>query len=1745
MKKYKWRKIMSVLLVFTILLSQMPVLYLTVNAAGTSLINVRANYTTGDAPGCSITPTAQAVDSSGNTYAIGNFGNWLSTYNSMSSPLATVNFGGTTLTQSNYSSSTIFITKYNAEGTLVWAKAIGSSKSSSYTYGDYGAGIKVDSSGNIYLVGNFMQNFDLGQDNFFETTGLPANNNGFLAKLNNDGQFQWVIPIVCSNSGSYATCLDLDSSGNVYFSGTYYHATTVHGLSGSTATLPEGSGYCNMYVMKVDSSGVIQWSRTGLSTGGDPTVNGIAVSSDGYVYTAGYRCGIVVNGTTYNSTSSYFDGFIMKLSTNNDFGWFKETSGADMDSISSVCVDSANNPIISGTYSSGTADINPGNTSISQHYTKGSYVAKLGTDGEISWYANVSDSDSIDCVSVDSSNNIYVGGLISGDSIYTSANSNLISTSGASKYLMKLNTSGIMQWKSQFGNSIADDKILGISFVPTGIRILASVSDDFDVDPSSGTVLAHSTSNVKNYHVADWEGGVDYGYDTDANNAAMAIFTFFDSGNLTSFGTPNTAPTLTSVDTLTGASEDTAYTISYDALKNASNTADVDSDTISFRVESITSGTLTKSGSAVTSGTTMLSTGESLVWTPAANANGILSAFTVKAYDGADASSTAIQVKVNTTPVNDAPSGKPTITGSTQIGATLTTSSSGITDVDGLGAFSYQWQVSDDGTSGWADIMSGATASTYTLSAGEAGKYVRVQASYTDGGGTNEAVYSEALGPNKTSQAAITYSNVTKAYGDSSFNWTASGGSGSNSFQYSSSNPAIATIDSSTGLVTIKKAGTVTLTASKAGNSTYTDASASCTLTVNKATLTATVNDYSKTYGNANPAFTVNVTGFQNGETVSTASGYTAPTASCSATTVTPAGTAVITINSDGNADNYVFNTSVTGTLSINQRQVTLTATASDITYNGSTDTTGTISVGNTVNGDNVTASGTFAFDSSNAGNSKTVHVTDVTLGETGSSNYTVSSSPSLTATANIQKKALHISTNPATVYCGQSVSGLTVIVSGFENGETQASLAALGFALPTAAPVSTVDTSSPVTNADLTVQYTGGNPTDNYQFDCDNQTKLTVEALTADGHYSVSPAANSEGWNMNDITVTPTSGFDRISTDGTTWSSNLTLSLETSSGTVNFMLKKSADGTTTNSGSFHYKLDKTKPNGMTIQVKDSGNQFTSFLNTITFGLCFSNTVSVTLSANDAGSGVTHYEYQLVDTSKGQSYRSDGTWMSTNGNFSVSPQFKGVVYARAIDKAGNVSDVISSNGFILDNQAPTVPNVSASVNGSGYSGGWTAGNIQLTVSGSSSLSDIDHYEYKMGNDGPWDALPSSGVLNISTDMQDQIHFRAVNKVNAAGSERIVYVKRDSALPHVEVSVSGTIGQWTDQSVEFTLSNTTSNLSPVTYWVKIGSADWAQLSSNILAVSQNTNTTYEFRAVSASGTTSLSNGPYTVKITGVALKETINKIDALPNPATTPDKEITDHQQDIKETKILYDSLKADEKAEVGTDRSDKLNNLIYRLRALLVIIPKDPGTKIAAENLGTSVNLSELSDPNVGKVTVSLAATPISLNGASSEQHRNIAIASSAMSSSDKTILAAFDVSLFKTVYDSTGSQVSNGKISNTAITAPITIRIPVPEGYTDRNDLQVVYIDDAGNITPFTTMVITVDDVKYLQFTTTHFSVYAVTALQQKSPANNLETGDCANPFPMNAISFTSLAVLSMGSILFLKRKLRKHEES
>ena len=85
-------------------------------------------------------------------------------------------------------------------------------------------------------------------------------------------------------------------------------------------------------------------------------------------------------------------------------------------------------------------------------------------------------------------------------------------------------------------------------------------------------------------------------------------------------------------------------------------------------------------------------------------------------------------------PANNPATGEPAITGTAVAGQELTATAGTIMDTDGLTGvdFTYQWvRVDADGTSN-EEAISGEIAATYTLTAADAGKKIKVQVSFTD-----------------------------------------------------------------------------------------------------------------------------------------------------------------------------------------------------------------------------------------------------------------------------------------------------------------------------------------------------------------------------------------------------------------------------------------------------------------------------------------------------------------------------------------------------------------------------------------------------------------------------------------------------------------------------------------------------------------------------------------------------------------------------------------------------------------------------------------------------------------------------------------------------------------------------------------------------------------------------------------------------------------------------------------------------
>ena len=98
-----------------------------------------------------------------------------------------------------------------------------------------------------------------------------------------------------------------------------------------------------------------------------------------------------------------------------------------------------------------------------------------------------------------------------------------------------------------------------------------------------------------------------------------------------------------------------------------------------------------------------------------------------------------VAVRVTEPAENTPATGEPTITGTTQVGETLTVDTSAIADEDGLDdvSYSYQW------IAGGTDI-DGATGSSYLLTSSEQGQTIQLRVSFTDNADHEETLTSAA-----------------------------------------------------------------------------------------------------------------------------------------------------------------------------------------------------------------------------------------------------------------------------------------------------------------------------------------------------------------------------------------------------------------------------------------------------------------------------------------------------------------------------------------------------------------------------------------------------------------------------------------------------------------------------------------------------------------------------------------------------------------------------------------------------------------------------------------------------------------------------------------------------------------------------------------------------------------------------------------------------------------------------------------
>lgn len=263
-------------------------------------------------------------------------------------------------------------------------------------------------------------------------------------------------------------------------------------------------------------------------------------------------------------------------------------------------------------------------------------------------------------------------------------------------------------------------------------------------------------------------------------------------------------------------------------------------------------------------------------------------------------------------------------------------------------------------------------------------------------------------------------------------------------------------------------------------------------------------------------------------------------------------------------------------------------------------------------------------------------------------------------------------------------------IISGIENGKTYYSAAEFTV---------TDDNGFTVTVDGEEVQLTLGG----YILMPDNKQHTVIATDVAGNTTSVTVTVNM----LYKVTLSSGAGYTLSGDPLVGHGQEYTFTLEIAEGyskTENFMVDVNGAPMHSDSGSYTVSpvtsdivvtvfgvADITPP---AAEIAIGTNKFNSFMNTITFGLFFKKTQTVTVTASDNGSGLSKAEYLLSETAFADISAITGDWTELtladgSASFDIEPDRKAFVYLRVTDAGGNIT-VINSDGVVVYTDAEAI-----------------------------------------------------------------------------------------------------------------------------------------------------------------------------------------------------------------------------------------------------------------------------------------------------------------------------------------------------------------------------------------------------------------------------------------------------------------------
>ena len=427
----------------------------------------------------------------------------------------------------------------------------------------------AETNGNVYVTGSYG-----AICTFYNASGTSSGTmaqttanlqDGYIAKYNSSGTVEWKAHI---GNRAELVCMAVDPGANVYVSGNFSNTTvTVFNSSGTsfgTISNIGSSGTVNAPLVKYNTSGSVVWTAKQGSSADLTRVYGMASDAGSNVYVGGVFS-LYTPFEIYNSTASggtlfgyapssigNSDGWFVKYDTAGAVQWVGHTFSGDgistygdapINVIGVSPVDAS--VIVGGYYTEFTLTIEPPNlgasTTLPNSGVQDGMILKFNAAGAIQWKTRLTNVVDVRSISVNSSGDIFVAGNYFNSNVLTIYSANGIGTptlygtlsnsGNGSVFLIKYNSSGVVQWATRIDGGGTDECRRSVVFDSIGNIYVGGISDSdpMTIYNANGTSFGTTFSN----------GGIGFGFVVAYNSSGIAQYASKILTSTGAFPTPN------------------------------------------------------------------------------------------------------------------------------------------------------------------------------------------------------------------------------------------------------------------------------------------------------------------------------------------------------------------------------------------------------------------------------------------------------------------------------------------------------------------------------------------------------------------------------------------------------------------------------------------------------------------------------------------------------------------------------------------------------------------------------------------------------------------------------------------------------------------------------------------------------------------------------------------------------------------------------------------------------------------------------------------------------------------------------------------------------------------------------------------------------------------------------------------------------------------------------------------------------